>query len=286
MTAVTNGQPMPPIAELLPRPGSAPAVSRRHRSASKPNGVAGSRLSMRRSPLPIHGEPAIVKKPVVPVFAAPSPTLAVAWPTRQAKGGRSAAKLRLGSSASFGRGRTSPQAQRTQGLTMSRVRSLDLRRKPAALEPEKVVPVAEVASCAATSAPEVREPGFHLELKRVSRELGEVRRRQLSTRDRLDSYIAAKATKAASAGPEHAAEHASSFRRDVESVKTEVSGMLNDFMQDWESLQPLNDELQVLAQEADVLVDTDVRMGELLVRMSRKLDHFEQTLGSNDLAHR
>lgn len=69
----------------------------------------------------------------------------------------------------------------------------------------------------------------------------------------------------------------------MEDVKIEVRSLLDDFLEDWDSLQPVNEELEALAQEADALVETDVRISELLSRMSRKVDFFEQTLGSSHI---
>lgn len=121
-------------------------------------------------------------------------------------------------------------------------------------------------------------PRFHLELKRVDGEVNEVRQRQLSTRFRLDDYRQQSAAGTPCLEIDDPDDGA--FRQDVEAVTAKVGAMLDDFAQEWEVLQPVNNELEDLAREADALVDTDMRMSELLAKMSCKLDLFERTLGS------
>jgi len=175
-------------------------------------------------------------------------------------------RLRAGSAPLGGRGRYGQAAS-------LRSRSSDRFRRPAAYAP--VTDDTDVAPALEVLRKEARGPVFHLELKRVSMEGSEVRRRQLSTRFRLERY------RESTAGVASSIDHGNSaFSRDIEEVKTEVRALLDDFLEDWDTLQPVNEELEALAQEADALVETDVRITELLSRMSRKLDVFEQTLGS------
>lgn len=139
-------------------------------------------------------------------------------------------------------------------------------------------PTAKVEAQPSETVGAAKGPRFHLELKRVTGEVGEVRQRQLSTRFRLDDYRQQSAAGAACLENDDPDDGV--FRQDVEAVTAEVGTMLADFAREWEVLQPVNDELEDLAREADALVDTDVRMGELLSKMSSKLDLFERTLGS------
>ncbi|CAE8724848.1 unnamed protein product, partial [Polarella glacialis] len=101
-----------------------------------------------------------------------------------------------------------------------------------------------------------------------------VRQRQLSTRRRLDRI---RLSAAEGEGDVLEAKHA--FRNEVEAVKAEVQCLLDDFLQDWKALQEVDQDLEDLKHEADGLIDTDVRMAELVSKISRKLDYFEKTLG-------
>jgi len=279
----------PAIAELLP--ADSPTAYRRQRSTkSSATSHTHSLTRTRRTPTPHAGEPPLISKPVaLLVRPESSPLLGRLAHSAKTKGARGkgpfaswsralgtggvgqafAHRLRAGSAPLGGRGRYGQAAS-------LRSRSTDRHRGPVAQAVSEVTEVSPGWDLP-TLRPEAREPGFHLELQRVSVEVSEVRRRQLSTRNRLERY------RAAAAGGVCATDQHFAFRRGVEDVKIEVRSLLDDFLEDWDSLQPVNEELEALAQEADALVETDVRISELLSRMSRKVDFFEQTLGSSHI---
>lgn len=121
-----------------------------------------------------------------------------------------------------------------------------------------------------------QEARFHVELKRVSSEVDEVHRRQLSTRRHLEQV-----KRELSSDSDMNLKAIAAYQEKVNSVRAEVATLVDNFRSEWETFQPVNEELQVLAAETDVLTERDQRMSELLERMSRKLDFFDETLGSN-----
>lgn len=218
-----------------------------------------------------------------------SPLLTVGSPARTTKSGKVSvllnSRLQRSGSAPFGRGRFSSLPSQ-KALPGTRAKSSTDRNSwrygagnaMLAAKAPAAEPTGQVEAQPSMMVRLAKGPRFHLELKRVTGEVGEVRQRQLSTRFRLDDYRQQSAAFAASSQNDDPDDGA--FRRDLEAVTTEVGAMLADFAQEWQVLQPVNDELEDLAREADALVDTDLRMGELLSKMSSKLDLFEGTLGS------
>ncbi|CAE8641293.1 unnamed protein product, partial [Polarella glacialis] len=240
----------------------------------------GQKDRLRRSPILEKGAPlefvkVMLHKPVSLL----SPAAAVGWPTRSMRelkgpacGGAGAWLGRSQSAGFLSRAGSAPNGGRGRQLAHSpqaRARSSDRLRNVTA------------ATAAAPAAVEESLRGalfgehlFHLDLTRFSAELVEVRQRQLSTRRRLDRI---RLSAAEGEGDVLEAKHA--FRNEVEAVKAEVQCLLDDFLQDWKALQEVDQDLEDLKQEADGLIDTDVRMAELVSKISRKLDYFEKTLG-------
>ncbi|CAJ1456169.1 unnamed protein product [Effrenium voratum] len=223
------------IAELIPE-------GKGRRLHAAPRQERGNANGLRRWPLPCHAEPRLVVVPSVRK-ASSLPSLTVGWPMRSRRSGGS--RLRLLSNAT-------PKAKCKEPCVSKPPR-------PERMESRELE----------DSALEAR---FHVELKRVSSEVSEVQRRQLSTRNHLSNVKT-------ELNSNHELE--ASLQAAADEVKAEVKEHLGTFMAEWESFQPVSKELQALADEAEMLTDTDLRMKELLERMSRKLDAFDQTLGNH-----
>eukprot|EP00933_Yihiella_yeosuensis_P082945 TRINITY_DN96998_c0_g1_i1.p1 TRINITY_DN96998_c0_g1~~TRINITY_DN96998_c0_g1_i1.p1 ORF type:complete len:289 (-),score=42.30 TRINITY_DN96998_c0_g1_i1:56-922(-) len=279
------------LSELLPQDdlplASEAARRKQHASRCNSTGMRSLLGSTRRSPCPRVGEPPMVTvkltKPV-PTSLTVLHATAAGWPARNRRGvsasrwppvsgnGTGLTRCqsapfngRLRSAPLGGRARTSPQAS----PSMLRARSATHRLAPSSChQPEE-------DGCPATveTSKEPKEPGFHLDLQRVSKDAEEMRKRQHSTRSRLDHYRKTKEE-----GLRHAASN-ESFAKEVSDVRSKVGCLMEDFMQDWFEAKQADEELEVLGEEIDALVETDVRMSSLLARMSAKLDYFEKTLG-------
>eukprot|EP00442_Polarella_glacialis_P020487 CAMPEP_0115165958 /NCGR_PEP_ID=MMETSP0227-20121206/73871_1 /TAXON_ID=89957 /ORGANISM="Polarella glacialis, Strain CCMP 1383" /LENGTH=252 /DNA_ID=CAMNT_0002578467 /DNA_START=99 /DNA_END=858 /DNA_ORIENTATION=+ len=243
------------LAELLPRDDLRPmsaANSRRPRT-SKSSLAFGQKDRLRRSPILEKGAPlefvkVMLHKPVSLL----SPAAAVGWPTRSMR------ELKGPACGGAGAWLVGPNLRQLAHSPQARARSSDRLRNVTA------------ATAAAPAAVEESLRGalfgehlFHLDLTRFSAELVEVRQRQLSTRRRLDRI---RLSAAEGEGDVLEAKHA--FRNEVEAVKAEVQCLLDDFLQDWKALQEVDQDLEDLKHEADGLIDTDVRMAELVSKIT------------------
>lgn len=221
---------------------------------------------MRRWPLPCTAKPRMLARPVPRKISSSLPAL-TGWPTRSSRS-KSLGRLRSGSV---------PLAERPQQTFHGALGRLGVGDHPSRSPEPKATDAAELnEDPGSPTSPTGHEARFHLELKRVSSEVNEVHRRQLSTRRHLEQV-----KRELSSDSDINLKAIADFQAKVRATEAEVSDLLGSFMHEWDTFNPVSEELQALASETDALTETDQRMNELLERMSRKLDFFDQTLGSN-----
>eukprot|EP00435_Cladocopium_sp_Y103_P027181 s1502_g6.t1 len=247
------------IAELIPTSNSevlqkATRPSRRLHSAPR----VDASNAMRRWPLPCTAEPRLLARPVPPRKISSSLPALTGWPTRASRS-KSLGRLRSGSVPLADKPR-----QETFHGALGRLDVGDrLGRSP---EPKAAEDAAELnEDPGSPTSPTGHEARFHLELKRVSSEVNEVRRRQLSTRRHLEQV-----KRELSSDSDINLKAIADFQAKVRAIEAEVSDLLGSFMHEWDTFNPVSEELQALASETDALTETDQRMNELLERMSRQ----------------
>lgn len=210
----------------------------------------------------------MLARPVPRKISSSLPAL-TGWQTRSSRS-KSLGRLRSGSVPLADR----PPKQTFHGA-LGRLGVCDHPSRPP--EPKAAEDAAELnEDPGSPTSPTAHEARFHLELKRVSSEVNEVHRRQLSTRRHLEQV-----KRELSSDSDINLKAIADFEAKVKATEAEVSDLLGSFMQEWDTFNPVSEELQALASETDALTETDQRIHELLERMSRKLDCFDQTLGSN-----
>lgn len=221
---------------------------------------------MRRWPLPCTAEPRLVARPAPRKISTSLPALSMGWPTRALSRSKSGGRLFPGSMPPADRMRQVRPAFEPHSMLGA---NCPVRPPEAKTEEFNEDP-------GSPTSPSGQEARFHLELKRVSSEVNEVHRRQLSTRRHLEQV-----KRELSSDSDINLKAIAAFQEKVRATEAEVSNLLGTFMNEWDTFNPISEELQVLANETDALTETDQRLQELLERMSRKLDFFDQTLGSN-----
>lgn len=119
----------------------------------------------------------------------------------------------------------------------------------------------------ASASGEDSATGLKLQMLHLAQDLGEVRRRHLSTRDLAAGICQGKED-----------EHA--FGREVEQVKAEVGVVIADGFKEIHGLiAELREESASMQQDCDNLLGDDHNMGALLRRMGGKLRTLEQNIG-------
>merc|ERR1719420_1666607 len=114
--------------------------------------------------------------------------------------------------------------------------------------------------------------GLKLQLLHLAQDLGEVRRRHLSTRDLADRIFQDKSQPKANLGLE--------FTQEVDAVKKSVGKDISDAFKEMHSfMEELREESTQMKEDCDKLQDDDAQMGALLRRMAQKLRDFEQNIG-------
>jgi hypothetical protein len=114
--------------------------------------------------------------------------------------------------------------------------------------------------------------GLKLQMLHLAQDLGEVRRRHLSTQDLTQSIIQDKSQPKQPWGHE--------FTQEIDDVKRDVGGEIQAAFKEMHSfMEELREESTQMKQDCDKLQDDDANMGALLRRIGSKLRDFEQNIG-------
>jgi len=117
--------------------------------------------------------------------------------------------------------------------------------------------------------------GLKLQMLHLAQDLGEVRRRHLSTQDLADQIFQDRQAKSSSK-----ANLGNDFTKDVDEVKKTVGQDIQAAFKEMHSyMEELREESTQMKEDCDRLQEDDANMGGLLRRMARRLGEFEQNIG-------
>lgn len=113
----------------------------------------------------------------------------------------------------------------------------------------------------------VEDPSFNAQYLRVSNSIVELQQHFISTRQTLLRFRRTQ-------------ERGWSFALELERARAEADDLKGEFEETRDLLREMDCATEALSNDVALLQDTDARMGDLLKKMSRKLQDLEQTVGS------